>query len=245
VSHLPDWLNFSSYTYAARIRPVLFASVPLAIVLWVWTYDLLAAGSWLISFAVAAGVPFALGEKAADAGRRRQPDLWASWGGAPTGQLLRHRDGTLNPHVLAAIHRSLERICHELRLPSAPEEEADPEGADAIYEACADRLRVIARSQPETFPLVHSANTSYGFRRNLWAIRAWAIAAAVIGACGTGFYIVLEGPEPRAIVGGGLCLIFLAVVIGVVRRDWVREAAFIYAHRLAESAEAMASQSTP
>lgn len=244
MSNLPDWLDFSSYSFRARVRPVLFASVPVAIVLWVWTYDLLAAGSWLISFAVAAGVPFALGEKAADAGRRRQPDLWASWGGAPTVKILRHRDGTLNPHVLAAIQRSLGRICNDLRLPSAPEEAADPEGADAIYEAGADRLRVITRSRPERFPVVNSANTSYGFRRNLWAIKAWAVAASVVGAGGAALYVVLEGLEPRAIVGSGLCLVFLAWVIGVVRRDWVKEAAFIYAHRLVESAEEVASEHT-
>lgn len=234
---LPDWLNVKSYQFRARVRPVLFVSVPVALAVWAWTQAPLDAFSWLLSLLAAAGVHHALGEKAADRGRARQEGLWASWGGAPTTQLLRHRDGTLNPYTLRHIHEQLARLCPDLSIPTPADEEADPDRADAIYAACVDRLRVYTRERPREFPNVLDANAEYGRRRNLWAIWSWGVAVALLAIIAASIRLYVSGPETASVVALAGSVGFLGWIAAVVRSEWVREAAFLYAHRLLEAVD--------
>ena len=229
-------LGGGSYRFGARIQPLLFFSVPVALTLWAWTEEPLEHFSWLMSLAVAAGIPTVLSEWAADQGRRKQAALWESWGGAPTTQLLRHR-GDLNPHTRARYHAILAQFCPDLRFPSPEEETTDPQRADSVYSSCVDRLRVHVREHATEFPTVSSANVAYGFRRNLWAIRGWGIAAALVGVVASGFRWHLMSAETPNVLGVSGSLLILVILIAVVRRRWVREAAFTYARRLIECSE--------
>ena len=229
--------NPASYEFRARTRPILFISLPLALSIWAWTSGPLDGLSWILSMVVAAGVPYVLGEWASDRGRAQEQDLWQSWGGAPTTQLLRHRDSRLNPYTRRQVHAALQRLCPEVPLPSAEDEQADPVAADAAYGAYVDRLRVRVRDAADRFRVVAAANATYGFRRNLWAVKSWGIAAGLIAGMVAGAYLLHVGVAAEAVASLIVCVASLMFLIGVVEPDWVREAGFRYAHQLVECAE--------
>lgn len=74
-------LNPTSYGFLARVRPVLLVSISPALAALIWTGGLEDWVRVLLGLGLVAGVPYLLGERAADAGRRRQDELWSSWGG--------------------------------------------------------------------------------------------------------------------------------------------------------------------
>jgi hypothetical protein len=236
--NLLDQLNPFSYAFLARTRPVLFVSVPLAAATWVWTSEWLGGWSWIASLLVAAGVPQLMGEMAADKGRAKEPELWKSWGGQPTTHLLRHRTAILNPESLRHIHLSLTKITR-ISLPTAAEESADPVEADRLYSACVDRIRVTARENSTEYKTVYDANVNYGFRRNLWAIKSWAIASAGVSIILALVQIYLFGGPLGTLGVVVISVVFLLFVIFKVRAAWVRAAATVYAARLLECAPRM------
>lgn len=157
------------YVLGARVAPVTVVSICLflAISAWIpfnqWPVKLLGGGVFLVLGA------FVLAQLARDAGKRIEGPLWASWGGPPTVRMLRHRDTTIAPGSKAAIHRHLLDLGIVDCMPTAEEEERDPEGADALYLTCSDWLRrkALELKSKAPFDVVHSENISYGYRRNI------------------------------------------------------------------------------
>lgn len=176
-------------------------------------------------------------------GKKGEPGLFAAWGGTPTTILLRHR-GNPNPVLLHQLHERLARLSG-LKFPTATEETADPQGADHVYEAATDYLRNNTRNK-EQFPLVFAENCNYGFRRNAWGLCPWAIGICVLAALATGALAIVEPSFVKVERGLLLTLIALDVAAAaawwkLVNRDWVRQPAFAYAHRLLEAAESLSS----
>ena len=69
---------------------------------------------------------FVLAQVARDAGKAIEGPLWASWGGPPTMQMLRHRDQTIEAGNKALLHRKLVALQIVDGLPTPAEETADP-----------------------------------------------------------------------------------------------------------------------
>ena len=95
------------YELRARLRPALLVSLPLA----------LAAASWypdfpglkiVLGFAVYCGFAALLAQLGRDQGKKKEARLFAEWGGTPTTQLLRHRDGQLDATTKERYHRALD-----------------------------------------------------------------------------------------------------------------------------------------
>lgn len=235
-----DLLGLNSYGFHARVRPVLLAALPGAVTVWLWAGTLAQEWGWVAGLMVAAGLPFLLGERAADRGRARQAELWQAWGGAPTLQLVRHRTTTLNPQTLRRVHAALSLLCGP-ELPSPQEETERLDEADTTYSSCLHIAVVIARDDPAGYPVVHQANMNYGYRRNLWAIRRWALGAAWPSVAVTALHLGMFGVSSTAVLG-------LVVCVGVAAAVWaadsnsVREPAMVYAHRILESVERMARE---
>jgi hypothetical protein len=232
---------FTPYTWRARIRPVLITALPIALPVAVLVPDWPPARRvWALT--LVCGLPLLLGQWGRSRGRRLEPDLFERWGGKPSVQLLRWR-GPTGPARLVFLHSRIERIAGPpLRLPSAEEEHADPEGADAVYEVAGSVLRTRARALPGA-ELVAEENREYGFRRNTLGLRPFALGAAVAGLLGVVVQAVLAWPPSgaaEAAVPGALAaadLLLLAFWVRTVRPEWVAEAAWTYARRLVETAE--------
>lgn len=239
----PALFVIDSYAYKARLRPVLMAAFPAILALLAWSETAFSLWGVLGSFIVTVGLPYALGEKAADAGREAQTDLWRQWGGSPTLRLLRHRTSPLNPLSLQRLHTALSDITGE-RMPRPPEEAVDPDRSESIYAFCEERLRVTAREHQQEYRSVSRANAEYGYRRNFWAIRRWAWFSVLTSFIAGGAHLVIFGPTPLAVfavISGLVCAVYLRGVTV----QWVREAAELYAVRLVESCQPMSAALTP
>lgn len=233
------------YTRRARLEPALLVALPAGIAVlgsltavpW-WVATLWSVMTW------GGGVAFAT-QIARDQGKRKEPGLFASWGGKPTTRLLRHR-GSPNHALLERRHKKLHKLVPELKLPTVEEEAQDPTRADEVYEAHVARLLEKTRNQTK-FPLVFEENCNYGFRRNLWGMRPVGLTVAAVGTAVAGYpvlRVLFERSAPPML--GLTCLLINALLLlgwsFIIKRDWVRLPAEAYAERLLASCEDLAAR---
>jgi len=182
------------YTLYARAMPVFVVLLPIGMAASVWL-----PGAALLPEAITSiGVPAVLAWLLAQLGRvsSRQPQLWARWGGAPTTQLLRHRNPSGNAELRRHYHERLRALEPSLALPSAEDEGRDPVGADRAYEA-ATRLLIARTRDRKRFPLVFKENVNYGYRRNLWGMKPIGVTIAILGVA-VCIWPVASGRMPMA-----------------------------------------------
>jgi hypothetical protein len=179
-----------------------------------------------------------------DQGKKKEPQLWASWGGSPTTQMLRHRDRTMSNRTMRQrYHEKLASLLSNVHIPTSKEEANDPAGADNVYEACT-RYLINQTRDTEKFSLIFEENINYGFRRNLWGMRPAGIMLAVIGIivalCTT--YLAWIKTDPLWIVGAGATIVntcFLVWWILRITPSWVFVPAKAYAERLLEACDSL------
>ncbi len=231
-----------SYVWRARIFPITLTVSPLAILILTLDPPLDAwSRAWSI---VGAAVVVLASQVGRDAGKHREPALWAMWGGAPATRRLRYA-GSANREATRALHTRVQRVVgQDLGLPSEMDERNDPGEADRIYEAAVAVLRTRTRDRGR-FRLIYSENCDYGFRRNLYGLRtygAWCCRVVLILSA------VLIWPEwtlasHRAAVA--LVIPGAAAIAGLVlwrgaTPAWVRLPAEAYADRLIEAVNELA-----
>lgn len=230
---------FDKYSRRARLRPVLIALLPVALPLAAGMPSLPRA-HWLWALLLCSGLPLCADQLGRSRGKRIEQELFRSWGGKPTVQLLRWR-GPGDPSRRAFFRAAVQRITGPpLHLPTEEEERADPEAADRVYDTVGMVLRSRARGLPGS-ELVVEQNCEYGFRRNALGLRPYALVTAVLGLSLTVAWLFtpagyLGRPAMPllavlAVVQAGL-VAFWALL---VRPLWVESAAWLYAERLLET----------
>jgi len=235
---------FDAYNIRARLAPMLLVLLPAALagISWFppeakWQAAIAGVGGTL-----ALGVLFA--EMGRDLGKKKEQHLYKLWGGKPSTQLLSFRASNLNSLTLKRYHEILQRVRRDLRLPSSQEAElADTASADKVYESCGDFLRRETRDKTK-FPLLFETNISYGFRRNLWAMKPAAIGIAVLSgaACGIRVYTLALGSGsamPIPTVSSVLILLLLVWWAVRISPSWVKPIAFAYAAQLLEACQTL------
>src|SRR5437016_4780635 len=95
--------------------------------------------------AVGCGGSFLLTQLARDAGKSREKALFKKWGGLPSIAIFRHRDTRLDPITKERYQKRLTELVKEARAPTIQQEQVDPAGADAVYSAWSNYLRVNTR----------------------------------------------------------------------------------------------------
>lgn len=236
--------KFDTYTLHARLAPPLIVALPFALSAIAYAPSLTASFHPLWVVFVACGGAFLLAEVGRDRGVAKQAALFESWGGKPTVRLLRHRDAT-NKAILALLHTNLRTLIPTVSLPTLEQELADPVGADEIYELCGHYLRNQTRDR-RRFPLVHKENTSYGFRRNLWALRSMGISTTGTSVLVPAILAALTWKEllrrtdlPILLATALANFILLLAWIFWLRPDWVKLPAVAYAERLLETCDSL------
>lgn len=231
-----------SYSLKARWSPVLLVALPLMIV-GIAFVPSLSAWDKLWPFLGGAAVVVLIDQIGRDGGKRMQPGLWTSWGGAPTTVALRHR-GSRNHVLLARRHQQLQAVLGRA-LPTEDEERADPLGADQTYEAVTSILISRTRGRRKDFPLIFVENCNYGFRRNMLGLRPWGMAVSSLAAVAAlaGLATALAGITKFSTGLLGIALAFSVIMLVIwwkaVTRDWVKRVAESYAERLFEAAESL------
>jgi hypothetical protein len=232
-----------AYSVRARWAPVFLVALPLLILFFSLVPGL---PTWnkLWPLLGAASVVILVDQLGRDGGRRLQPALWASWGGAPTTASLRHRDAA-NPVLLARQHEQIATIVGHA-LPTAHEEQADPAAADHVYQAAIAVLIARTRGRRGEYPLIFTENCNYGFRRNMLGLRPWgrplAAASGILALAAIAARLAGLLNLPLALACIALVVSAAASVLWwrVVTPDWVQPVARAYAERLLEAVETLA-----
>jgi len=231
------------YSRRARLYPGLIVTLPISILTIVLITTKPAWWSAAVVLFGVSGVSYFGSQLVRSAGRRKQAGLWASWGGAPTTQILRFR-GASNRVAVQRRHTQLRRIFPDLVIPDEASETVDPDSADQHYETAVQALIERTRD-PQRFDRVFDENCQYGFRRNLWGCRTVALWLAGAGVAVTGGLGALQASNVVNIsilglgVSGGVDVLLVILLSAVVRSAWVREAGEAYADRLMGSLEVL------
>lgn len=238
---LPDIVD--SYSRRARLRPALLALFPALVTIAALFPKVYAnAGAVVASLAATCGVLALLAHGARYLGRKKEIELYAQWGGIPTTAWLRHRDDNLDPATKKRYHAFLSKHVPNLKLPTAKQEAADPDAADAAYRSATKWLLEHTRDKKK-FSLLFEENVSYGFQRNTLGLKPIGLAVS-IGSLGlTALVIRQRYGDALDQVDGGAWLslvVSAAAAIGwvtIVSPNWVRDAANAYARALLAACE--------
>ncbi|MDP9201127.1 MAG: hypothetical protein M3P26_04240 [Gemmatimonadota bacterium] len=233
--------GIDAYVVRARIAPLTLVITPFLIFISAISFPLSAWNATWPVFGFA--IILLVAELGRDLGKRLEPELWRSWGGAPTTVMLRYRAAS-NRVIVDDRHRRVERAVGGITLPTVDEEVADPSAADDAYETAVAVLR--SRTQDSTkFPRVYSENVSYGFRRNVYGLRRWGV-----GSCAATLFCCLAAVAPLYRSGGipatmvlALPLVAAASALWLWRRvntAWVKVPADAYAERIMHAASELA-----
>jgi len=229
---LPD-----EYTWRARLVPALLVSLPLGLVALAW-FPGSAPWEVLWSVLVAAGGTLLMSQLARDWGKRKEGALFDRFGGRPTEMMLSHAHAT-NKAIVLARHRKLKKQFPHLRIPTELEEARNPHEAFKAYEACTEALIAKTRDRGR-FPLVFEENCNFGFRRNLWGMKAVALSIAGVGLIGVVTHAYYQFMQDESLVAqdagaAGLLLLLLLILALRVTPAWVMIPAREYAKRLFEA----------
>jgi hypothetical protein len=123
--------------------------------------------------------------------------------------------------------------------PTAAQEEADPDKADSFYTRAGTWLRENTRDQ-KTFDVLFNENITYGYRRNLFALKwpALILNATIVVGCAVAYWYELPQRYQLGIMPVFIIAFLHAVYLGIFSsEEAVREAARTYARQLLLSTE--------
>jgi hypothetical protein len=244
---------FGSYGRTARLYPGVIFLLPL-----LWHLPLL-SGSVTVSLpesvgaaAIGSAALYLIAVFARHRGKVAEPKLIARWGGWPTSIMLRHRDGRVDHLTKARYHAQLAKLSGVV-MPSAEEEQQQPAHCEAAYRS-ATKVLLEAR-RDDSNALLHKENAAYGFRRNLYGLRGFALGMTglllivTVGvwllqfdgpATATGILAALKADKAWA-VAVVLDLIYLVFYWLVVTPDFVFQSGTDYAGALLRTLDKPAS----
>lgn len=227
---------FDAYGRVARLCPGLIAAFPAVVVAYAWypkTHE------WLLGLtpiAIGLGLVVALAHFTRHQGQRAQEHLKREWDGLPTTQMLSWSDSRIDSDTKQRYHTRLQQLVPGWRAPDASTEVADPEQTNQRYASAVDWLRENTRDRSR-HELVFQENVSYGFRRNLFALRPLGLTLS-IAALGAAMFPAWPPWESFHSWSGPEILSTLAVFamvaawIFVFTKAWVHAAAVSYARAL-------------
>lgn len=211
---------FDYYGLRACALPVYLTIAPVAVALVAIVPQAISLPLGGAAAIVLMPVAFLAGQLGADFGKRLEKRLWRLWDGAPSTRFLRHSNLEFNHVTRDRLHEKLRTL--GLHVPTQPEQAANPRGADAHYESCAEEMIRRTRKH-DAFPLVLKALTEYGFRRNLLGLRPVALPIAVVSAlaCLATTWKRFDTANPPAVA---ITATLLSVALLLTWMTWVNEA---------------------
>lgn len=182
---------------------------------------------------------FLLSQLGRDKGKSKEPDLHKYFGGKPTTQVLRHDNSHIDSVTKARYHMMLSQKIEGIQIPSVEQEKENGNYADKVYDSCAKFL-ISKTRDTQKFNLLFKENISYGFRRNLWGMKVWALLLLL--CCfilhfyfATKAFTVFNCFETKDI--GLFAFLFASTLfwLFVITKNWIKLTAFAYAERLYET----------
>ena len=232
---------FNPYNRKARLQPALLSLLPVFFVVILLIPEFRSLWAAIVGFVIYCGGTTLLMQLGRDRGKTLEPMLFRSWGGKPSVAMLRHHDRRLSRSTKERYRAFLERAIPGLKLASPEDEQELPEQADDGYEDATSWLLAQTRDRGR-FGLIFQENINYGFRRNIWAFKPYALvsdALAIVGiaaiesASWTGEFI---STLPLIGMPAWVCMVLIVMHISVfsfiIRPNWIRLPAEAYARQL-------------
>jgi hypothetical protein len=229
------------YEWTARISPALLSALPALVLAATWLPQVWSALGVVGGIVTTFGVTGLLSHIARDWGRRLQARYPTQMGPGSSVAVMRHSNSQIDATSKARYFAILR--AHGLPIPTPAEEANDPLAADEAYASSGAWLREQTRSTKK-FPLVHEENISYGFRRNLLALKPVGLPVATASAVVDGLALAHHWPQLDtlfwcgAVVGAGL-LMAIAAWLFLIRVAFVADASFCYAERLLAACDSL------
>jgi hypothetical protein len=230
--------KFDKYTIFARLFPAVIAAAPALALVWV----IISGHSLGVTQAIAGTMLAVLLMVFADVARRRgklrEPQLIKRMGGLPSMTMLRHRDQTVDAQTKARMHAVLAARLGE-PAPSPQQETADPAAADGFYTRGGTWLRENTRDKKK-FDILFNENITYGYRRNLFALKWPALALnllIVVGSLAAYWFELPQKYDLNLIPVYVIAFLHAAYLAFFSSEDAVREASRTYARQLLLSTE--------
>lgn len=225
------------YDRKARLYPALLVMLVPVVVLTLVAPVFSSQLAGLASLAVALGGLMLLSSLGREWGKRKEPQLFQEWGGAPTTLMLLRTTTGLDHVTLDRYRRILEDKIAGLTFLDPTVEESQRQKAAAICESAVKWLREATRDSKK-FALIFAENTNYGFRRNLLGVRPLAIVMCLLTLLATALHAWMGGAGNLSAVSGqswasaAVACVGIAVWGGVVNVEFVKTTAFAYATAL-------------
>jgi hypothetical protein len=241
------------YDRQARLYPALLCLLPLLALVTLMYAPNASALTGVVTIAVSCGGLFLMMNICREMGKRLEGKLYREWGGKPTTQLLRHRNGIIDSVTKRRYHAFLATKINA-EFPDAEQEKSDPSKADDTYQSGARWL--LDHTRPDSgkqFDLLFRDNVTYGFRRNALGARPLGILVA----CGclvwalvkehilfnTGGQIVdwpaLSQLSPAAVASLAVSGVMLLIWLFFVTRTSLRTSAFSFAETLLRTCDTL------
>lgn len=167
------------YDRQARLYPALLCLLPLLALIALLYAPNVSALTGVVTIAVSCGGLFLTTNVCREMGKRLEEKLFQEWGGKPTTQLLRHRDGVIDSVTKRRYHTFLASKIRAV-FPDPEQEKNDPAKADEAYQSGARWL--LDQTRPDggkKFDLLFRDNVTYGFRRNALGARPLGVVIAI------------------------------------------------------------------
>jgi hypothetical protein len=231
------------YERKARLTPALLSILPASFLVASLGAQYSVAAGIVTGPLTAIGFTYVLAQVGRDWGKKKQPYLFTLWGGKPTIVKFRHRDGTMNPLTLQRVCEAASRLINRA-LPTLAEELENPDAADLVYDTVGDFLKDNTRDNKK-FPLIWKELVGFGFRRNLWGMKPFAVAVNAFCLAAQAYLLlrrvlVGDAPAPTLIVATILNVLLAAFWVAIVRPPWVKVTADAYAENLLAAAPVLA-----
>jgi len=231
------------YSLNARIYPIVIFYMPAIILAVLFSLKFDKYVQLFTSFGIVGALSYLFSQLGRDGGKKKEKELWRSWGGVPSIQLLRWRNTEININTKKRYHNRLITLCALDNNPDPNFEQSYPDEADEAYQAWTKFLISKTRDNKK-FSVLFKDNMNYGFRRNLWGMKNYALSLIIILMAGTLIYYWVSTKNPNVIlypiefiIAEGILLVILLFWVFVINQNWIKIPAYAYAERLLETIE--------
>jgi len=241
------------YDRQARLYPALLCLLPLLAVIALMYAPNASDLTRVVTLAVSCGGLFLMTNICREMGKRLEDKLFREWGGKPSTQMLRHRDGTIDSVTKRRYHAFLAAKINSV-FPDAELERIDRAKADEAYQSGARWL--LDHTRPEAgkqFDLLFRDNVTYGFRRNALGVKPLAVVVAafclfwilakehvLFGVSGKIVdWLALTRLSPAAIASLTVSGVMLLVWIFFFTKTSLRTSAFTFAQTLLRACDTL------
>jgi hypothetical protein len=229
------------YSLRARLIPVIIVLIPIPILGLLYTVSMKSLTPVIASGICVSSIAYLFSHLGRTYGKKKEPQLWMEWGGSPSIQILRWRNSVIDPYTKKRYHDRLQQLAPVPTQPDHTFETANPTDADLIYSSWNRYLLAHSRDKI-VFSLLLKENASYGFRRNMWGLKSFAMVLLIIALLCSYVYNAYTSRSWNPLlfttnffIGLGIILPFYLFWIFCVTKMWVKSAADAYALRLIET----------